>query len=108
MVGPHDWVDRKLEILQKKRNKMVAGLNSIPGIKCDTPDGAFYAFPDISGTGLTSQEFTNRLMETAGVAVVAGTAFGSQGEGYVRVTYAVSDDDIDEGIKRISQTNLKA
>lgn len=108
MVGPQDWVDKKLEILQRKRNKMVAGLNSIPGIKCDTPDGAFYAFPDISGTGLTSQEFTNRLMETAGVAVVAGTAFGSQGEGYVRVTYAVSDEDIDEGIKRISQTNLKA
>ncbi|GIW46770.1 MAG: hypothetical protein KatS3mg078_0647 [Deltaproteobacteria bacterium] len=87
---------------------MVEGLNSIPGIKCDKPAGAFYAFPDITGTGLTSQEFTNRLLENAGVAVVAGTAFGSQGEGYVRVTYAVPDEDIEEGIERIKNTNLKA
>ncbi|MGE5444665.1 MAG: aminotransferase class I/II-fold pyridoxal phosphate-dependent enzyme, partial [Ignavibacteriales bacterium] len=77
-------------------------------IKCDIPSGAFYAFPDITGTGLTSQEFTNRLMENAGVAVVAGTAFGSQGEGYVRVTYALLDSDIDEGIKRIKETDLRA
>ncbi|MCI0454695.1 MAG: aminotransferase class I/II-fold pyridoxal phosphate-dependent enzyme, partial [Candidatus Dadabacteria bacterium] len=108
MIGPQDWVEKKRLILQKKRDRMVSGLNSIPGIKCDTPSGAFYAFPDISGTGLTSQEFTNRLMENSGVAVVAGTAFGSQGEGYVRVTYAVSDKDIDEGIKRIKETDLKA
>ncbi len=69
--------------------------------------GAFYAFPDITGTGLTSQEFTDRLVETAGVAVVAGTAFGSQGEGYVRVTYACSDEDIDEGIRRMKSADLK-
>jgi len=108
MTGPQDWVERKRQILQKKRDKMVEGLNSIPGIKCDKPAGAFYAFPDITGTGLTSQEFTNRLLENAGVAVVAGTAFGSQGEGYVRVTYAVPDEDIEEGIERIKNTNLKA
>jgi aspartate/methionine/tyrosine aminotransferase len=108
MTGPHDWVERKRQILQGKRDRMVAGLNSISGIKCDTPPGAFYAFPDITGTGLSSQEFTDILMQTAGVAVVAGTAFGSQGEGYVRVTYAVSDDDIDEGIERMKETNLKA
>ncbi|GBD39589.1 Aspartate aminotransferase [bacterium HR37] len=108
MTGPQDWVERKRQILQRKRDKMVEGLNSIPGIKCDKPAGAFYAFPDITGTGLTSQEFTNRLLENAGVAVVAGTAFGSQGEGYVRVTYAVPDEDIEEGIERIKNTNLKA
>lgn len=107
MVGPQDWVEKKRQLLQKKRDRMIAGLNSIPGIKCDKPSGAFYAFPDISGTGLTSQEFTNRLMETAGVAVVDGTAFGSRGEDYVRVTYAVSDQDIDEGIKRIKETDLR-
>ena len=106
MVGPQNWVERKTQILQKKRDKMVAGLNSVPSIRCDTPSGAFYAFPDITGTGLTSQEFTDRLLKAVGVAVVAGTAFGSQGEGYVRVTYATSDEDINEGIKRIRKANL--
>jgi len=99
--GPQDWVVRKTELLQKKRDRMVEGLNTIPGFKCDKPAGAFYAFPDITGTGMTSQELTDRLMERAGVAVVAGTAFGSLGEGYVRVTYATSDEDIDEGIERM-------
>jgi aspartate/methionine/tyrosine aminotransferase len=108
MTGPHDWVEKKRKILQTKRDRMVSGLNSIPGIKCDTPPGAFYAFPDITGTGYTSQEFTDFLIENLGVAVVAGPAFGSQGEGYVRVTYACSDDDIDEGIKRMKKANLKA
>jgi aspartate/methionine/tyrosine aminotransferase len=108
MTGPQDWVHNKLRILQSKRDRMVRGLNSVPGVKCDTPCGAFYAFPDIAGTGLTSQEFTDKLIETAGVAVVAGTAFGSQGEGYVRVTYACSDGDIDEGIKRMKNAKLKA
>jgi len=108
MTGPHDWVEAKRHLLQKKRDRMVAGLNSIPGIKCDIPSGAFYAFPDITGTGMTSQEFTDFLMENLGIAVVAGTAFGSQGEGYVRVTYALSDDDIDEGIRRMKRAKLKA
>ncbi len=108
MTGPHDWVEKKRKVLQMKRDKMVSGLNSIPGIKCDTPSGAFYAFPDITGTGYSSQEFTDFLIENLGVAVVSGTAFGSQGEGYVRVTYACSDDDIDEGIKRMKRANLKA
>lgn len=106
ITGPQDWVDNKLQLLQDKRDRMVAGLNTIDGIKCDTPDGAFYAFADISGTGLTSQEYTDRLVERAGVAVVAGTAFGSQGEGYVRITYACSDADIDEGIKRMKEADL--
>jgi aspartate/methionine/tyrosine aminotransferase len=107
MTGPQDWTIEKTKLLKSKRDRMVAGLNSIPGIKCDSPDGAFYAFPDITGTGLTSQEFTDRLVETAGVAVVAGTAFGSQGEGFVRVTYACADADIDEGIRRIKEADLK-
>jgi aspartate/methionine/tyrosine aminotransferase len=105
--GPQDWTVQKTQLLKKKRDRMVAGLNSIPGIQCDSPDGAFYAFPDISGTGLTSQEFTDRLVETVGVAVVSGTAFGSQGEGFVRVTYACADEDIDEGINRMKSADLK-
>lgn len=106
LTGPQDWVENKLGLLEHKRDLMVAGLNSVDGITCDTPDGAFYAFADISGTGLTSQEFTDRLVERAGVAVVAGTAFGSQGEGYVRVTYACADSDIEEGMERMRSVDL--
>ena len=106
MVGPQNWVGKKTQLLQKKRDKMVEGLNTIPGIKCDTPSGAFYAFPNINGTGLSSQEITNRLIETVGVAVVAGVAFGSRGEGYVRMTYALPDEDIEEGIERIRKAEL--
>ena len=101
VTGPQDWTIEKRDLLQKKRNLMVEGLNSLPGVTCMTPPGSFYCFPDITGTGMTSQEFTDKLVVDAGVAVVAGTAFGTQGEGFVRVTYAVHDDDIAEGIKRM-------
>ena len=106
LTGPQDWVEHKLGLLERKRDLMVAGLNTVDGVSCDTPDGAFYAFADISATGLTSQQFTDRLVERAGVAVVAGTAFGSQGEGYVRVTYACADDDIEEGMERMRKVDL--
>lgn len=103
VTGPQDWTIEKRDLLEKKRNLMVEGLNSLPGVKCITPPGSFYCFPDITGTGMTSQEFTDKLVVEAGVAVVAGTAFGTQGEGFVRVTYAVHDDDIAEGIKRMKE-----
>jgi len=107
LTGPQDWVHEKHAILKQKRDRMVAGLNTVPGVSCDTPDGAFYAFADIRGTGLTSQEFTDQLVVKAGVAVVAGTAFGSQGEGFIRVTYACADENIDEGIRRMKEANLQ-
>ena len=107
LTGPQDWVHEKHALLKQKRDRMVAGLNTVPGVSCDTPDGAFYAFADIRGTGLTSQEFTDQLVVKAGVAVVAGTAFGSQGEGFIRVTYACADEDIDEGIRRMKEANLQ-
>jgi len=106
LTGPQDWVHKKHALLKQKRDRMVAGLNTVPGVSCDTPDGAFYAFADIRGTGLTSQEYTDQLVEKAGVAVVAGTAFGSQGEGFIRVTYACADEDIDEGIRRMKEIAL--
>ena len=101
--GPQDWTIEKRDLLEKKRDLMVKGLNEVPGIKCITPPGSFYCFPDITGTGMTSQEFTDKLVVEAGVAVVAGTAFGTQGEGFIRVTYAVSDEDIAEGIERMKK-----
>lgn len=103
MTGPQEWVEKKRVLLENKRNKMVAGLRTIPGITCDMPSGSFYVFPNITGTGLSSQDFANMLMEKAEVAVVPGTAFGSEGEGYVRMTFAVPDEDIDEGFLRIRQ-----
>ncbi len=106
ITGPQDWVEHKLGLLERKRDRMVTALNRIDGITCDTPDGAFYAFADTSGTGITSQQFTDRLVERAAVAVVAGTAFGSEGEGYVRITYACSDEDIDEGMERMKNADL--
>ena len=101
--GPQDWTIEKRDLLEKKRDLMVKGLNEVPGIKCITPPGSFYCFPDITGTGMTSQEFTDKLVVEAGVAVVAGTAFGTQGEGFIRVSYAVSDEDIAEVIVRLKK-----
>ena len=101
--GPQEWTIEKRELLQDKRDLMVKGLNEVPGIECVAPPGSFCCFPDISGTGLTSQEFTDKLVVEAGVAVVAGTAFGTQGEGFSRITYALSDDDIHQGIERMKK-----
>jgi aspartate/methionine/tyrosine aminotransferase len=101
LTGPQDHVAEMRETLRAKRDRMVAGLNDLPGIECQAPDGSFYVFPDIRGTGMTAQQFADYMIEQHGVAVVAGTAFGDQGEGHVRITYAVPDDVLDEGIERI-------
>jgi aspartate/methionine/tyrosine aminotransferase len=80
---------------------VVSALNELPGIHCPVPDASFYAFPDVRGTGMTAQQFTDHLIENYSVGVVAGTAFGDRGEGHVRITYAVPDDVLDEGLDRI-------
>jgi aspartate/methionine/tyrosine aminotransferase len=82
---------------------MVAALNAMPGIDCPAPDGSFYVFPDIRGTGMTAQQFADYLIEDYGVGVVAGSAFGDRGEGHVRITYAAPDDTIDEGMERMAK-----
>src|SRR5260370_19478915 len=102
ITGPQDWVEDKLACLQRKRDAMVAGLNSIAGIRCPTPSGSSYAFADVSKTGMTSEEFTGHLLHERQVAVVSGTAFGSQGEGFVRLTLAVPDEDIEAGLQGIA------
>jgi aspartate/methionine/tyrosine aminotransferase len=101
ITGPQDHVLETTARLQAKRDKMVAALDALPGIDCLTPDGSFYVFPDIRGTGMTAQQFADYLIEQYGVGVVAGSAFGDRGEGHVRVTYAAPDDVLDEGIDRI-------
>jgi len=86
---------------RKRRDVLADGLNSIPGIRCLKPPGAFYLFPNISGVELPSEEFANRLLNQAGVAALAGTAFGDYGEGYLRLSFANSLANIESALERI-------
>jgi aspartate/methionine/tyrosine aminotransferase len=99
--GPQEAVSRMLEEFTARRAAIVSGLQALPGIRCLEPDGAFYAFPNITGTGLTSRELADRLLEEAGVACLAGTAFGSYGEGFIRFSYANSLDNIYLALERM-------
>ncbi|GIJ22982.1 pyridoxal phosphate-dependent aminotransferase [Micromonospora lutea] len=101
LTGPQDHVVATRDRLRAKRDRVVAALNALPGVTCPSPDGSFYVFPDIRGTGLTAQQFTDHLIDHHSVGVVAGTAFGDRGEGHVRITYAAPDDVLDEGLSRI-------
>ena len=99
--GPQDSVEHMRRAFDERRTAIVAGLNEIPGISCVMPQGAFYAFPNITGTGRTAKELQNELLLDAGVATVAGTAFGAFGEGYVRFSYANSLERIEEALGRV-------
>jgi aspartate aminotransferase len=99
--GPQDAVRKMVAEFRRRRDAIVAGLNQIPGIRCATPGGAFYAFPNITGTGMKSQELADHLLDEAGVAALSGTAFGSYGEGYLRFSYATSLANIEEGLRRV-------
>ena len=101
LEGPQDSVGMMMEEFTKRRDLVVAGLNSLPGITCPEPKGAFYAFPNITGTGLSSKEFAEKAMYEAGVALLAGTAFGSFGDGYVRISFANSQENLLEAIQRL-------
>jgi aspartate aminotransferase len=99
--GPQDDVDAMVAEFHARRDLIVTGLNAIPGIQCLVPTGAFYAFPDISGTGLTGAELAERLLLEAGVCVLAGTAFGGVGRDHVRISYANSRENIATALERI-------
>jgi aspartate/methionine/tyrosine aminotransferase len=103
LTGPQDHVEEMNRRLMAKRDVVVAALNAMPGIDCPVPDGSFYVFPDIRGTGMTAQQLTDYLIEEHSVGVVAGTAFGDRGEGHVRLTYAAPDDVLEEGLERIAR-----
>jgi aspartate aminotransferase len=90
LTGPRGDVDAMLNEFRRRRDLVIPALNEIPGISCVTPLGAFYAFPNIRGTGLSSGTLANRLLNEAGIAVLGGPAFGSYGEGYLRLSYANS------------------
>jgi aspartate aminotransferase len=102
LTGPQDDVDAMVEEFRARRELIVDGLDRIPGIRCRLPAGAFYVFPNVAGTGLTGAELADRLLEEAGVSVLAGTAFGSTGRDHVRVSYANSRGNISEALERIA------
>lgn len=101
LEGPQDSVDKMREEFLARRDIIVDGLNSIPGFSCIVPNGAFYAFPNITKTGYNSRDLNDHLLYKANVAALSGTAFGEYGEGYLRFSYANSRENIKEAIKRI-------
>jgi aspartate aminotransferase len=107
LSGSQDAPAAMVEEFRARRELIVNGLNAIPGITCRMPHGAFYAFPNITGTGLSSRELADLLLREAGVAALAGTAFGAFGEGYLRLSYANSRENIQTALDRIA-TSLAA
>ncbi len=99
--GPQDKVDEMVAIFKKRRDAIVDGLNDIPGFSCLRPKGAFYVFPNITGTGMSSQELADKILNDAGVACLSGTCFGEFGEGYLRFSYANSLENIEKALDRI-------
>ncbi len=101
LEGPQDAVDAMVAAFDERRRVIVRALNQIPGFRCIEPGGAFYAFPNIEGTGFTARELQDKLLNEAGVATIAGTSFGAHGEGYLRFSYANSTENIERAIELI-------
>jgi aspartate aminotransferase len=101
LEGPQDCVTAMTMEFRRRRDAIVEGLNTIPGFRCSMPAGAFYAFPNVTDTGLSSKSLANLLLDEAGVACLSGTAFGKHGDGYLRFSYANSLDNILDAIERI-------
>ena len=101
ITGPQDMVDVMVAEYQRRRNAIVDGLNAIPGFACQKPQGAFYVFPNITGTGVGSTQLANTILEKAGVALLPGNSFGEYGEGYLRLSYANSIENIEKGLDKI-------
>jgi aspartate/methionine/tyrosine aminotransferase len=102
LEGPQDAVETMVTAFDQRREVIVNGLNRLPGFRCRTPGGAFYAFPNIEETGLDARSLQKRLLEEAGVATVAGTSFGHLGEGFIRFSYANSIENIERALDRIA------
>jgi len=103
LTGPQEQVDRVVAEYQNRRDAIVAGLNAIPGVTCQRPQGAFYVFPNFKSFGLTSSELADLFLDRAGVAVLPGTSFGEHGEGYLRLVYSNSLENIALALDRIRQ-----
>jgi aspartate/methionine/tyrosine aminotransferase len=101
LTGDQSFITEMMKRFKEKRDNIVKGLNSIPGFSCLSPKGAFYVFPNIKKTGMTSEQCADYLLYKSGVAVLPGTAFGPYGEGYLRFSYANTLENIDIAIERI-------
>jgi len=103
LTGPRTEVAAMMAEFDRRRSAVVEGLNAIPGVSCVMPEGAFYAFPNVTRTGMDAREVADRLLSEAGVAVLAGTAFGAHGEGYLRLSYANSLENIGEALAAMGE-----
>ena len=103
LTGPRGDVQKMVKEFERRRNLIVDGLNAIPGIRCHKPRGAFYVFPNITGTGRTSRDLETMLLNEAGVACLSGTSFGKFGEGFLRFSYANSVPNIEKAIDRVAK-----
>jgi aspartate aminotransferase len=101
LTGPQDAPEAMVAEFHKRRDAFCEGLNQLKGFRCQKPEGAFYAFPNITGTGMTSRRLADALLNEAGVACLSGTSFGAHGEGYLRFSYANSLPNLMEAVDRI-------
>lgn len=106
--GPQDEVAAMMRAFDRRRKLVVEGLNALPGVSCITPKGAFYAFPNISATGWKAKKLASALLEEAGVALIGGPDFGVLGEGYIRLSYANSEENISRALERVKAFLEKA
>lgn len=107
LEGPQDCVDQMAAEFRKRRDAFCAGLNTIPGFRCPLPGGAFYAFVNVQATGIGSKELSDYLLSEAGVACLNGGAFGAQGDGYIRFSYANSLPNLLEAVERIRKVSTR-
>ena len=103
LTGPREPIARMVAAFAERREMIVEALNGLPGFRCVRPGGAFYTFPNVTGTGLDARALQGRLLDEAGVATIAGTSFGALGEGYLRFSYANSREAIAEAIERVGR-----
>ena len=101
--GPQDAVTEMMKAFDQRRQLVVARANALPNVTCVTPKGAFYAFPNISNTGWKAKELASALLEQSGVAIIGGPDFGILGEGYMRLSYANSAENISRALDRIEE-----
>lgn len=105
--GPHDFLDEMMSQFNSRRKLIVDGLNSIKGITCNNPGGAFYVFPNIGGTGMNGKEFADKCLNDAGVAIIPGVSFGKSAKDFVRFSFANSYENIEKALEKIKKTVVK-
>jgi aspartate aminotransferase len=103
VLGPQDEVDAVRDLFRRRRDRLVAGLNEIPGMYCHMPRGAFYAFPNVEAFDRPVEELAEYLLDEAGVALLPGTSFGANGKGHLRLSYANSIENIERALQRMKQ-----